>query len=430
MTAYIGYQNLLEQSGATVTASSEATGYDVENAFDWLQFDAWKPSADGDAYIDVTLATAANADYFSIAWHTLGVNGARAQLFYDDAGTWTPAGATVSDPAGTASVLAPAGGRVAFAAFAAETATDWRVMFYSKQNLFRYSEDASNSYWSKNGGTTIVPASISLPQGFSSAFKIVEGVGGSIQGISRVYPLSVGWHTLTIRAKAAERSSIKVQANLPSVVTGIFDLSAGTASGGDITDLGGGWYECSITFYEPDGVSRTLYPLYYTVSGDGSSGVYATGMQLEAAPSPGLYQATTDAAVTNNPIGQVGMLALGQALALGDIRAGFEPPGLIEHGEAYTSQSEGGKFLGRSIRKTGEKVSVDQTVIAASWPRTYLDGFAQHALRKPYFFAWDPTNYPGESVIVIPPEDGGIRKPAYDSAGYMRWGFEGIGWRE
>lgn len=82
----IGYHNLFNESGATVTASTEATGFDKENAHDNLGFDYWKPTATGTSWLKVAFASPVSADYFAIWGHDMSDHSAtvRARHSTDD----------------------------------------------------------------------------------------------------------------------------------------------------------------------------------------------------------------------------------------------------------------------------------------------------------------------------------------------------------
>ena len=623
MTARIGYENLLAQSGATVTAESEDGASVVENAFDWREYDSWKPSTDGDSYIDLELAAADNADYCALAWHTLGTNGARAQWFYGDGSDWFPAGYSVDDPAGAAYVMEPSGSRVVYEQFgvlrenllswsqdfsqsdwlkASTTVTSndelapdgtytadrltsngaaypnvrqivdlpagqtacfsvyvkegdstrfyirvdgaageraqynfqwsggvlsyiqaffdefsnqgyslesisggwyrvsiyvvldsggetsftcysnynntnilfhylwgaqveigqataseyqpttgdqvdngaqhWRCKFYSKHNLLTYSEQLDNAAWAKTRASITANAAIA-PDGTTTADKLIEDSSTGSHFIQQSVIFDAGaWYAFSLYAKAGERSEIELATG--SVAFGFnasvkIDLLSqsvidSNAVGASIADAGDGWCRISFLLYAISTASTAFYcnlrngVLSY--AGDGTSGLFVWGGQIEKATSAGPYQVTTSAAVTDNAIGQVGHLALGESLALGGLRPGFTPPGMIEQGEAINSLSEDGKFLGRSVRVKGEMVQIDQTVVSASWPRTYLDDFATHALRYPYVFAWDLDNYPTEVVMMVPPEDGGVQRPSYSNTQLMEFSIRAMGWRE
>ena len=80
MLGFIGYENLF--LNGTLSATSEATGFEKENAIDWLTNDWWKPSAGGTYYITVDLGSADSADYLGIAGHNLGTESATVSVEY------------------------------------------------------------------------------------------------------------------------------------------------------------------------------------------------------------------------------------------------------------------------------------------------------------------------------------------------------------
>lgn len=67
---------------------------------------------------------------------------------------------------------------------------------------------------------------------------------------------------------------------------GVFDLTAGTATGGVMEDVGNGWYRCSVTGTTNATASRLIiYPTLGAATsypGDGTSGVFLYGFQIEA----------------------------------------------------------------------------------------------------------------------------------------------------
>lgn len=84
MAFQIGYKNLLTTTGVTVTASTEATGYLKENAYDGFGFDWWKPTATGDSWIKAAFAAAQTADYVAIWGHDLSDHSSTYKVEYSD----------------------------------------------------------------------------------------------------------------------------------------------------------------------------------------------------------------------------------------------------------------------------------------------------------------------------------------------------------
>jgi len=198
----------------------------------------------------------------------------------------------------------------------------------SMTNLLTYSEDFTNANWSKSQ-SSIITTSIVAPNG-STAYKLVEntvsGVGHFITQGS-ITKLSNAVLTLTIFAKAAERQYLGLVINSSS--TGFanrygaeFNLGNGTASEHDsaqgtytsgsysITPYPNGWYRCRITcttstdaqtqvriFAFRDANQWTSAPTY---AGDGTSGLYCWGAQLETGAFPTSYIPTTASTVTRS----------------------------------------------------------------------------------------------------------------------------------
>ncbi len=125
--------NLLEQG--TLAASSEATDFQKEKAIDGFAFDAWKPSAVGNATLDVALSAAKQADYLGIFAHDFPTTKTRAQLLYGDGTVFFPASKALTFPATT---------RPLFDSFAKLV-----------ENLLHWSEDFDNAKWLKSGTATV-----------------------------------------------------------------------------------------------------------------------------------------------------------------------------------------------------------------------------------------------------------------------------------
>lgn len=76
----------------TVTASTEAAGYPVENATDYLTYDWWRPSA-VPAWIEVEIPLLEPIDACLIAAHTIGSSGCSVKVQIWDGSAWTDASA-------------------------------------------------------------------------------------------------------------------------------------------------------------------------------------------------------------------------------------------------------------------------------------------------------------------------------------------------
>ena len=183
-----------------------------------------------------------------------------------------------------------------------------------RTNLFTYSADFANAAWSKFRAS-ITSNIIVAPDGTLTGDKLVEDttatnthyVSDSVNLIANTS------YNATVYVKAAERTRVRLQnsstPNWTTAGSAYFDLSAGTiVSGtGSITPIGNGWYRCSIngTFGGADaagGLNIFIVESGTTISytGDGYSGIYIWGAQLEAAEFPTSYIATGAATATRS----------------------------------------------------------------------------------------------------------------------------------
>jgi hypothetical protein len=86
---YLLHENILES--ATLTASNEATGFEVENCVDKLTSTWWKPGTTGSQSFVAELATSQTVNSVGIIGHNLGTEGATIAIQYSTASpqSWT-----------------------------------------------------------------------------------------------------------------------------------------------------------------------------------------------------------------------------------------------------------------------------------------------------------------------------------------------------
>lgn len=167
-----------------------------------------------------------------------------------------------------------------------------------------------------NTGATLTGTSISAdvttaPDNTSSADKIVESAGGTTHYYQYFPTLSNNTtYIMSIFLKAAERDKVMVFSiglgNLEGE-QGYFDLTSGTRTSGtgSISAIGNGWYRIvvKITTGNPssspglriavrDNTGASSY------AGDGNSGVYAWGLQIETGAVATSYIPTTGSSLT------------------------------------------------------------------------------------------------------------------------------------
>ena len=175
-----------------------------------------------------------------------------------------------------------------------------------RTNLIPYSENFDQGAWFKNN-LTVSADSATAPDGTSNADKIISDSGLSGYIFEGVSITSGNDYTHTVFAKSGEFTSLRVlgQANaFGANIFADFDLSAGTVgsvTGGSgtasIEDFGSGWYRCVLTLAATATVTSG-FQIRPVGTGDGSSGVFVFGAQLEEAAFPTSYIPTSGAAAT------------------------------------------------------------------------------------------------------------------------------------
>jgi hypothetical protein len=171
-----------------------------------------------------------------------------------------------------------------------------------RTNLLTYSEDFTNGAWFKTAASVTADAT-TAPNGTTTADKIFATATSGNHFVTRLSTVLTGEFTFSVFAKASEYSILKLQDVNAGVFNGTFDLSAGTASGTGavIQSVGSGWYRCSVTYTSSgSSVANALIGAPSTsinYTGDGTSGIFVWGAQLETGVLTD-YIPTTTAAVS------------------------------------------------------------------------------------------------------------------------------------
>jgi hypothetical protein len=182
-----------------------------------------------------------------------------------------------------------------------------------RTNLVSYSEEFSNAYWFKNA-VTISANSTTAPNGILTADSIVENTANTDHYVSTAGSLTLtnAPYTSSAYFKKAGRDWVNLSLyNGTDSKAAWFNINTGTLgtvqSGltAAITDVGNGWYRCSITRTMSTGINYCgIAPQIAdnggTYLGNGLTAIYVWGAQLEAGSYPTSYIPTTSASVTRN----------------------------------------------------------------------------------------------------------------------------------
>ena len=154
---------------------------------------------------------------------------------------------------------------------------------------------------------SVTPNTTIGPDGNTTADSLIENTATASRVLRQSVITTASSYTFSVYAKANTRSWIY----LSNPITGstYCDLSNGTIGftpvgvTASITNVGNGWYRCAIVFTatnasNPFDIGLSTGNLISSYTGDGVSGVYVWGAQVEAGAYPTTYIPTTTASAT------------------------------------------------------------------------------------------------------------------------------------
>jgi len=171
-------------------------------------------------------------------------------------------------------------------------------------NLFQQSEDFSNAIWTKDA-STISSNAINAPNGTSTADLLIPStISATDHRIRQSLPNSVGNFNYSVYVKSGGYNWVKLRSEANWANVNLSNGAIGFTSGvtPTVEILSDGWYRISFSVVNVSGGFAYVYPMNVNENsidpsawaGNGTSGVYLWGAQLNIGSTAKPYFPTTD----------------------------------------------------------------------------------------------------------------------------------------
>ena len=215
----------------------------------------------------------------------------------------------------------------------------------ARTNLVTYSEDFSNSYWGKNALSVTKKTGIVAPDGSENVYHLQEDTNNLQHQLS--VTLTAGTHAFSVFAKgdgSGRYLKLYGYGLGSSSEAPVFDVDNGIVYepptqthflSASIQDVGNGWYRCSLRADTDGGSGSPTFALVDATdshgtagyTGDGTSGVYLYGAQVEAGSFPTSYIKSNSGSTTTRSadVASIPVADFGYNTAVGSVVAEYLP---------------------------------------------------------------------------------------------------------
>lgn len=110
----------------------------------------------------------------------------------------------------------------------------------------------------------------------------------------------------------------------------------------------------------------------------------------------------------------IGVVMMGKALAMQrGIPLNHIPVSMAGKTTIKPQISEGGRLLGRSIRREGVKTKIEFQYLTADWVRVNFLPFIEHARTRPFGWIWSPSDFSADVGLLWTPSGKEDIRPVY-----------------